>query len=58
MESLSFWLHMDSEFMWRWFCYDGNRTIVARSADCYFSCDEAKAAIIAAKARMIQAAAA
>jgi len=58
MESLCFWLHMDDEFMWRWYCFDDNRTLVARSAESYFSCDRAKAAIKAAKARMIQAAAA
>lgn len=58
MDSLNFWLHMDSEFMWRWFCFDGNRTIVARSAEAFFSLDEAKAAIEVVKARMIRAAAA
>ena len=49
---------MDQDYMWRWYCYDMNRTIVARSAKAYFSCDDAKAAIEAAKARMILAAAA
>ncbi|MBB3694516.1 hypothetical protein FHY05_003166 [Sphingomonas sp. BK580] len=58
MDSLTFWLHMDSDFMWCWYCFDGNRTIMARSSRSYFSRDEAKAAVMAAKARMIQAAAA
>ena len=58
MASLHFWLHMDSEFMWRWFCFDGNRTIVARSAEAFFSLNDAETAIEAAKARMILAAAA
>jgi hypothetical protein len=58
MDSLNFWLHMDNEFMWRWYCYNADRDIVARSAEWYFSCDEAKAAVQAAKARMIQVAAA
>ena len=58
MESLCFWLHMDEAFMWRWYCFDDNRTLLARSADRYFSRDDANAAIKAAKAHMIQAAAA
>jgi hypothetical protein len=58
MESLYFWLHMDENFMCRWCCFDNNRALLARSAESYFSRDEANAAIKAAKARMIQAAAA
>ncbi len=58
METLTFWLHMDEEYMWRWHCFDANRLLVARSAKSYFSCNEAKAAISAVKARMIQVAAA
>lgn len=58
MNSLHFWLHMDEQFMWRWYCYDKNRTIVARSFTAYFSHEEADAAVKAGKARMIQAAAA
>lgn len=58
MGTLTFWLHMDSDWMWCWFCFDENRTLLARSADWYFSLDEVKAAVAVAKARMIQAAAA
>ena len=58
MESLTFWLHMDEDYMWCWFCYDDRRTLVARSSQSFFSHDEAKAAVKAAKARMILAAAA
>lgn len=58
MDSLNFWLHMDESYMWRWYCYDANRALVARSAEVFFSCSEAEAAIKAAKARMIRAAAA
>ena len=58
MDSLTFLPHMDSEWMWRWCCFDGNRVLVARSTEAFFSLDEAKAAIATAKARMIRAAAA
>jgi uncharacterized protein YegP (UPF0339 family) len=58
MDSLHFWLHMDGEFMWRWWCFDANRTLVAHSTEWFFSRDDAEAAIVAAKLRMIQAAAA
>lgn len=58
MDSLNFWLHMDEELMWRWYCYDGNRVIVARSAEYYFSRNDALVAVSEAKARMILVAAA
>ncbi len=25
MDSLNFWLHMDEQYMWRWYCFDANR---------------------------------
>jgi len=58
MDSLTFWLRMDDGYMWRWYCFDANRIVVARSAEFYFSREEAEVAIKRAKARMIQAAAA
>lgn len=58
MDSLNFWLHMDEELMWRWYRYDGNRVIVARSAEYYFSRKDALVAVSEAKARMILVAAA
>jgi len=58
MESLNFWPCMDEELMWRWYCFDGSRVILARSAECYFSRNDAQRALLEAKARMVLAAAA
>jgi uncharacterized protein YegP (UPF0339 family) len=44
--------------MWRWYCFDANRDIIARSSEVYFSYAEAGAAIMAAKVRIIEALAA
>lgn len=58
MHSLTFWLHMDELWMWRWHCFDANRRLLARSPDCYFSLEEVETAVEDAKRRMIQAVAA
>jgi hypothetical protein len=57
MTSLTFWLHMDQDYMWRWHCFDDNKAHLAFSDRCYFSYEEAVDAVLKAKKRMILAAA-
>ena len=58
MEDLSFWLHMDAEFMWHWYCSDKNGKLVAISTQHFFDLAEAEAALAAFRHQMALPAAA
>lgn len=42
MTHLTFWLHMNDQYMWRWFCSDPDGTLVAVSARSFFSLADAQ----------------
>lgn len=39
------WLHMDKQYLWRWFCTDENGNTVAQSGQAYFKLADASAAM-------------
>lgn len=45
MTDLTFWLHMNDEYMWRWFCSDSQGTLIAISAQSFFHRADAVAAL-------------
>lgn len=42
MMNARFFLHMDRDYSWRWFCVDQDGKLLAISFSGYFSLDEAK----------------
>lgn len=50
MTHLHFWLHMNDEYMWRWYCSDPNGDLVAISAQSFFKLADAERAADAARA--------
>lgn len=58
MGSLDFWLHMDEQYMWRWFCSRRNGELVAISADRFFELAEAENALKEARFALTKQAAA
>lgn len=49
MADATFWLHMNDEYMWRWFCSDSQGSLVAISAQSFFHRADAEAALEMAK---------
>ena len=49
MPNLTFWLHMNDKYMWRWFCYDDAGQLFAISAQSFFDLAEAERAMKIAK---------
>ena len=45
MLRLNFWLHMNDEYMWRWFCSDYQGSLIAISAQSFFHRADAEAAL-------------
>lgn len=45
MAHLIFWLHMNDEYMWRWYCSDRSGNLIAISAQSFFRLADAKSAI-------------
>lgn len=45
MGHLNFWLHMNDEYMWRWFCSDNSGAIQVMSARSFFRREEAVSAM-------------
>ncbi|MDO6415217.1 hypothetical protein Q4F19_12565 [Sphingomonas sp. BIUV-7] len=52
MAGFSFWLHMNDEYMWRWFCSDERGNMIAISAQSFFDLVDAERAVKTAKACM------
>lgn len=50
----TFWLHMNDEYMWRWFCSDADGTLVAISARSFFHLADAERALKEARSGMSQ----
>lgn len=49
MEPYDYWLHMDEDFMWRWFCSDRNGNLVSLSASSFFHRAEAERSMYRAR---------
>ena len=49
MEPFDYWLHMDADFMWRWYCFDRNGNPVSQSAKSFFHRQEAERALFRAR---------
>jgi len=45
MPSLTFWLHMNDQYMWRWLCYDSAGQLFAISAQSFFDLADAERAM-------------
>lgn len=45
MPHLSFWLHMNDKYEWRWFCYDAEGNLFAISAQSFFNLVDAERAM-------------
>jgi hypothetical protein len=45
MGDLTFWLHMNESYMWRWFCSASDGTIIAISAQSFFNLADAERAL-------------
>ena len=58
MGPLDFWLHMDEQYMWLWFCSRKNGELVAISADRFFELAEAEGALREARYALTKPAAA
>jgi hypothetical protein len=56
MLRLNFWLHMNDEYMWRWFCTDDQGSLVAISAQSFFDLSNAERAMHVARECMGNAA--
>lgn len=50
--NLTFWLHMNDQYMWRWFCSEADGTLVAVSAGSFFELADAERAIEVARLGM------
>jgi len=49
MLRLNFWLHMNDEYMWKWFCTDDQGSLIAISAQSFFDLANAKEAMHVAR---------
>ena len=49
MDHLTFWLHMNDEYMWRWFCSTSDGTVFAMSARSFFRLTDAEDALHSAQ---------
>lgn len=45
MGDLTFWLHMNDSYMWRWFCSTADGTVIAVSARSFFNLTDAERAL-------------
>lgn len=49
MATLTFWLHMNDEYMWRWFCSKSDGSIFAMSTGSFFCLADAEKALSGAR---------
>jgi hypothetical protein len=49
MDRLSFWLHMNDEYMWQWFCCQSDGVTLAQSARSFFYRADAEDALHVAR---------
>jgi hypothetical protein len=49
MGHLNFWLHMNGEYMWRWFCSKPSGVVQVASARSFFCREDALAAMEVAR---------